>query len=339
MLCHHNDDVHRAEEAIIMMAEALDDVDDVFVYMGGNQQVPDEVRRARIHKSVNTVRARAFQGRYNLIYVEFHDRVEIIEMNAFYYCPLRSVKLLGVKIIKREAFKDCRELTDVDFGDKLETIEKEAFACSRWYCSNKLKKIKMPSVRTIGESAFTWSPQLSDVEFGEALRTLEERAFCNCPKLKRVALPLKDNMIGDEVFDACDKLTTVDLVGGIHQTVASLHMESWRIKMYKEINRINQSLPTTNEHYKTNIIQHWMRSVIRRLDHYKAEHQQMLKEATTLLELALWKANLDGSNGGKGEREGARTTRGSRKRAREESCVTSGAAVVIKNVLPFLQLS
>jgi hypothetical protein len=63
-----------------------------------------------------------------------------------------------------------------------------------------------------------------------------------------------------------------------------------------------------------------------------------LKEATTLLELALWKANLDDNNGDRLEREGARTTRGSRKRAREEICVTSGADVVIKNVLPFLQL-
>eukprot|EP00573_Skeletonema_grethae_P000936 CAMPEP_0201688944 /NCGR_PEP_ID=MMETSP0578-20130828/2607_1 /ASSEMBLY_ACC=CAM_ASM_000663 /TAXON_ID=267565 /ORGANISM="Skeletonema grethea, Strain CCMP 1804" /LENGTH=316 /DNA_ID=CAMNT_0048173429 /DNA_START=675 /DNA_END=1623 /DNA_ORIENTATION=- len=46
----------------------------------------------------------------------------------------------------------------------------------------------------------------------------------------------------------------------------------------------------------------------------------MLKEATTLLELALWKVNLDDKEGG--EREGVRTTRGRRKRARKEICVT-----------------
>mmetsp|Transcript_21687 Transcript_21687/g.34017 ORF Transcript_21687/g.34017 Transcript_21687/m.34017 type:complete len:82 (+) Transcript_21687:1-246(+) len=79
-----------------------------------------------------------------------------------------------------------------------------------------------------------------------------------------------------------------------------------------------------------------MESVIRRLNHYKTEHHQILKEATTLLELALWKANLDDNEGG--EREGVRTTRGSRKRARKEICVTSGASIVIKNVLPFLVL-
>ena len=314
--------------------------DDIFVYMGGDQQVPDGVRHARIHKSVKIVRARAFSNCGHLISVEFHRGIEIIiEEYAFYRCPLRSVKLLGVKIIKAYAFCEC-PLTDVEFGDKLETIEKEAFACSNSTYRNALKtKIKMPSVRTIRESAFAWCTEITDVEFGEGLRTLKEDAFKFCRKLKRIALPLKDDMIGDWVFYQCLKLETVDLVGEIHNTVASLHMESWRIKMNKEVNRINQTLPTTNDRLQTNVIQHWMRSVIRRLDGYKAEHKAILKEATTLLELALWKANLDDNKRGKGEREKVRTTRGSRKRAREDSSVTSGAAVVIKNVLPFLQLS
>ena len=318
------------------MAEAQEDDDDVFVYMGGNQQVPEEVRRARIHISVKIVRARAFFYRTSLIYVEFHDGVEIIEEGAFDGCrSLRGmIKLLGVKIIKAEAFYDCDALTDVEFGDKLETIEKEAFNRCK-----ALKKIKMPSVRTIGFRAFAWSKEITDVEFGEGLRAVRREAFRGCSKLKRIALPLRDMIEEDDVFYQCLKLETVVLVGGVQNTVASLHMESWRSKMNKEINRINQSLPTTNDRLQTNVIQHWMRSVISRLDRYKAEHKAILKEATTLLELALWKANLVDNGGGKGERGGARTTRGSRKRAREESCVTSGASIVIKNVLPFLQFS
>eukprot|EP00985_Skeletonema_marinoi_P014725 scaffold7512_cov133-Skeletonema_marinoi.AAC.7 len=64
----------------------------------------------------------------------------------------------------------------------------------------------------------------------------------------------------------------------------------------------------------------------------------MLKEATTLLELALWKADLNEKEEGLVEREGVRTTRGRRKRARKEICITSGASIVNKNVLPFLEL-
>eukprot|EP00984_Skeletonema_dohrnii_P009601 scaffold3676_cov103-Skeletonema_dohrnii-CCMP3373.AAC.2 len=104
--------------------------------------------------------------------------------------------------------------------------------------------------------------------------------------------------------------------------------------MKGEINRINQALPNSNARGKTPEIREWVRSVICRIDHYKTEHRSLLKEAATLLELALWKANL----GGILEQTEVRTTRRQLKRARKEKCVTSGASIVIKNVLPFLKL-
>ena len=313
------------------MAEARDDDDDdIFVYMGGNQQVPRHIRRARIHKSVKIIRARAFRDRQYLIYVEFHDGVEIIEEEAFWGClSLRVIKLLGVRIIKEKAFFHCGNLTDVEFGD-VEIIEKQVFL----YCP--LKNIRIPSVRTIGKSAFYGCSKLSEVEFGEGLKTLKGQAVSNCYKLERIALPLKDDMIEEHVFNECPKLTTVDLVGGIHQTVASLHMESWRSEMTGEINRINQVLPTTIISYlKTDEIRQWMESVIHHLDHYKDEHRKLLKEATTLLELALWKASLAYSkeDDGRGVR-----TEGEVESSRDDIRYTSGADIVIKNVLPFLAL-
>ena len=70
-----------------------------------------------------------------------------------------------------------------------------------------------------------------------------------------------------------------------------------------------------------------MRSVVLQLEHFKDEHNNnILKEATTLLELALWKANLNDNEVGVREREGVRTTRRQQKRARKEICVTSGAS-------------
>ena len=109
--------------------------------------------------------------------------------------------------------------------------------------------------------------------------------------------------------------------------------------MKGEINLINQVLPTTTFwSRKTLAVQQWMESVSHRVNHYKADHRNFLKEATTLLELALWKANLDDNEGGVVQREGVRTTRRQLKKARKEICVTSGASIVIKNVLPFLTL-
>ena len=323
----------------------VDALGDVFVYTGGDHQVHDGVRLARIHEDVNIVRARAFCSRqrlFHLIYVEFHDGIEIIEEEAFDCCfslcssvnmlGIRGpIKLLGVKVIKAGAFNNCYVLTDVEFGDKLETIEQNAFS------SAGLKNVKMLSVRTVGRAAFSKCPWLTDVEFGSPLQTLQKDTFIGCDKLERIALPLRGGMIEDGVFDQCPKLTTVDLVGGIHQTVASLHMESWRNEMTEEINRINKVLPTITAG-KTEAIQQWMDSVINLLDHYKAEHNNLLKEATTLLELALWKANIGDNGGERLSREGVRTTRGGQKRARKGICVKSGADVVIKNVLPFLKL-
>jgi len=314
------------------MAEAQED-DEIFVYMGGDQEVPDDVRHARIHKSVKSIPRYAFQYRENLISVEFHDEIEIIGESAFDGCESLwgCAELLGIKIVRKKAFRLCRSLTDVEFGDKLAKVEGGAF-----YSCSSLRKIMMPSVRTIGKRAFTGCIELSDVECGERLQLLKMYAFRTCPNLRRIALPLKDNMIGYGAFKYCPKLRRVNLVGGVNNTVASLHMESWRNEVMDEINRINQALPNTGFWEKNEEIQEWMRSVIRRLNLYKTEHHQILKEATTLLELALWKANLDDNEGG--EREGKRTTRGSRKRARKEIFVTSGASIVIKNVLPFLLL-
>ena len=183
--------------------------------------------------------------------------------------------------------------------------------------------------------AFEDCVQLTDLELPENLETIKLCAFRNCVCLRRITLPLKDDMIARSVFQDCQNLTELDLVGGVHETVASLHMEGWRNEMMDEISRINGVLPTMTgirAGGKTEEVKQWMRSVIRRLDHYKAEHCKLLKEATTLLELALWKAKI-GKEGDALEREGIRT-----KRARKEICITSGASVVIKNVLPFLQL-
>ena len=87
------------------MAEARHDDDEIFVYMGGDQQVPWDVRRVRIHPSVKIIPRRAFQYRSRLIYVDFHDEIKITEKSAFCGCScLKCVKLLGVKVIKELTF-------------------------------------------------------------------------------------------------------------------------------------------------------------------------------------------------------------------------------------------
>ena len=165
----------------MMLADEGDNEDDIFVYMGGDQQVPERVRRARIPKSLKIVPRRAFYRRMQLEYVEFHDDIQMIEEEAFHFCVSLSgcIKLLGVKVIKESAFYYCQRLTDVEFGDKLETIEENAFnGCTA------LKKIRMPSVRRIKYWAFFHCNELSDVEFGQGLRTIHGWRRIRC--LRRI---------------------------------------------------------------------------------------------------------------------------------------------------------
>eukprot|EP00986_Skeletonema_menzelii_P004452 scaffold1518_cov113-Skeletonema_menzelii.AAC.4 len=319
------------------------DGNNIFVYMGGDQEVPDGVTHAVIDPSVKIVPRWAFWNRRQLVSVIFHDDVEIIEEDAFSGCEsLRGIKLLGVREIGAGAFNDCTALSDVEFGDELETVGEAAF----YYC-HSLRSIKMPSVRTVHGFAFGYCYQLIDAEFGIDLETIGFNSFRNCHRLQRIAIPLKDNLFPldtDEQrykqFDGCNNLTTVDLVGveGIHKTISSLLLESWRNELNEEIDRINQELPNTHNSEKANTVRRWITSVIDRMEHYKAEHNRLLKEHMTQLELAVWKTKLD-------EKEDKSTMKVQSKRAkidegsaREEKRITSGADIIIKNVLPFLKL-
>ena len=115
--------------------------------------------------------------------------------------------------------------------------------------------------------------------------------------------------------------------------------------MNQEIDRINQVLTRTPVYYKTAVIQEWIESFINRMEHYKAEHNRLLKEDMTQLELALWKAKLDENVDESEEDRSNPMVQTKTQKAkidnesmRKERRITSGASIIIKNVLPFLQL-
>ena len=150
---------------------------------------------------------------------------------------------------------------------------------------------------------------------------------------------LKGNLLdddrGDQMFYDCVNLSQVDLVGEIHKTISSLLLESWRNEMNNEIERINRILPITDSD-KTDAIKQWMVRVLERIEHYKSEHYALLKEFTTLLELALWKVKLDEKFEEASNDNEVKAI--DLKASRQEQRITSGANIVIKNVLPFLKL-
>ncbi len=329
-------------------AEDGDDVD-VLVYMGGlvPQHLRETITHVRVHKSIKIIRSNTFRNCRHLISVEMHDGVEIIEEMAFCRCrSVRGIKLTGVRIIEKNAFYECISLADVEFGDKLETIGEFAFADSA------LRNIKLPKVRVIGKGAFAESQQLLEAELSKDLERIGDWAFHDCLRLRRIDVPLNGTLLGDDVFNNCHELSQVNLVGGIHKTVYSLLLESWRNEMKDEINRIHRYLPNTNRNEKTAAIRQWMGRVMRRLEHYKSEHYALLKKNMTQLELALWKANLQQQEEEEKEPEEQPAKKARLEEplsaeivdanlqnvetARQHARVTCGANLIIPHVLSFL---
>eukprot|EP00984_Skeletonema_dohrnii_P033207 scaffold28969_cov82-Skeletonema_dohrnii-CCMP3373.AAC.1 len=313
---------------------------DIFVYRGG--RAPRNVTHVRIDKSVEVIDDGAFECCAHLMQVETHDGIRKVGMMAFRGCiRLTSIDLRSVDEIGDRAFDGCENLVDVKFGDKLETIGEWAF-----YECTSLQRLRLSSNITIKYAAFHSCIALTSIEFSERLETIELCAFCGCDRLQRIQIPLKRDLFTFNrllrrysQFDDCDLLATVHLVGGAHnKTISSLHMESWQTEMIAEINRINQDLPNTPAVEKTVAIKQWVVSVIEKIDHYKAAHHRYVKEAISLLELALWKAKLDEKDENGAAEGRTKKVKLDAESVRKVKRVTCGADTVIRNVLPFLKL-
>jgi len=204
-----------------------------------------------------------------------------------------------------------------------------------------LRSINLPSVKIVEQTAFLGCKNLVDLTFGDKLESIGWGAFYDCPDLTRITIPLKDGMIAyDHVFTGCLKLSSVDLVGDLHQTIAALHLQKWRDEMSEEIKRINHILPNTDAGMasidddesgeKAREIYMWITSVLRNMERCKAEHHTLLKDASITLELALWKSRLSGDDNDV-------PSKGDEKK-RAEYRVACGAGVVIPKVLSFLTI-
>ncbi len=250
--------------------------------------IPDGATHIFVHDSVEVVRAWEFHQHHNIVEVICHGNVEKIEDWAFCCCrSLRRVIMPGVTILEERAFGLCEALTDVECG-KLEIVGEEAF----FECKS-LRSINLPSARIVEVLAFGRCEALTDVKFGSMLDRIEEDAFYDCTSLAQITIPFKAGMIThDNTFMGCENLNHANLVTGelLRETIAALQLKKWRNDIYKEIDSINQTLPTAdagggwNDEGEDNVgekavaIRDWIRSVLGKIIEYKAEHRRLLEE-------------------------------------------------------------
>ena len=218
---------------------------------------------------------------------------------AFDDCPaLRRVIMRGVTVIKEAAFLDCDALTDVEC-DKLEIIGWCAFSRCK-----SLTSINMPSARRVESNAFNECRALAEAKFGTMVERIGGMPFRFCTSLERITVPLKDGLITRDgcrdIFLGCGKLNHVDLVEGeLHETIAALYLEDWKRDMSAEINSIGLILSNAQsagggweqeqrlERERANAVRRWIRSILRKIIHYQAEHQRLLYQAASTLRFAL----------------------------------------------------
>eukprot|EP00984_Skeletonema_dohrnii_P013221 scaffold5460_cov153-Skeletonema_dohrnii-CCMP3373.AAC.8 len=266
-----------------------------FNYTGEDDPVPHDATHITVDQSVRVIPEEALSDNPNIEEVVCDVNVKRVERGAFSWCPsLRRVIMPGVEVVKKYAFNECKALTYVECG-KLERIEERAFS----WCTS-LRSINLPSAKIVEGFAFAGTA-LTDVILGSKLERIERAAFDDCTALERITIPLKDGMITHgSIFYECDNLKHVDLVQGeLHETIAALQLEEWRNGMKEEIDSINQILPTAyaggwdddvgdyEDGEKAQAIRTWIGSVLGKIIHYQAEHQRLLDEAATSLQLAL----------------------------------------------------
>lgn len=320
-----------------------------YIYIGG--RAPRDVSHVRIDKSTFSVDDFAFHDCDRLEYVETHKALTKIGKSSFEGCvSLRTIDLSRVKIIEQSAFKKCRAITEAQMTE-VERIGKAAFQ----HCTT-LRKVAAPSAESIGEDAFCWCDCLVSAEFGVRLHTIGQLAFYGCLDLSYIAIPLplwRRDMVQEQAFTWCPKLSSVHLVGKLYTSVQYIAMAIWREQMWETINQINLDLPTLLSPLsdaKTAAIIRWMEEVQDKIIHFKILHSMWLVRATSILELALWKVKLeeieDEAQEPKIKRakatEGgsmALSSNNSTREYRQEQRIKCGAGIIIKNVVSFLKLS
>ena len=211
-------------------------------------------------------------------------------------------------------FTGCVSLREVKLPGGIQGIGRHAFG----YCRS-LERINFPSTLTaIGDRAFYSCTSLAELELVGGIQDIGVEAFLCCSSLERIAIPSKAFVI-DKIagyYSDCRLLADETfLPTNLGQVmIASTCFESMSLTGLVEVeNAINNAINDDRDQSKKEVLVR-----IRALFPYYE-----LEEATTILELALWKAKVDESDD-----LNART--------REHYRVTCGAGITIRIFLLFL---
>ena len=222
--------------------------DEIFVYMGGDQVIPDDVKVICVDASIKNIADRTFSGLQYLEEVRLLDGIERIGYAAFHACKrLRRINFPpSLKSIGMLAFAYCSELSELGGPLEVKVIGEEAFRACTSIGNDGIKFGE--GLDVIGSKAFFGCLGLKKVEFPTGKNGknvgIGYGAFHSCTSLKSVVTPLNLPLMSTnhQIFTGCQNLETIKLVGQVHNTISYMQLQSWRDEINSEIGRINSIL-------------------------------------------------------------------------------------------------
>jgi hypothetical protein len=287
---------------------------DVFVYTGAGCSVPKDVVRVKFDPSALKVAAEAFFNCKNLREVVINDGLQKIGMYAFCNCTsLQGITLpSSITEIGNYAFNSCVNLREVVLNDGLQKIGWNAFE----NC-DLLHSIALPSsITEICDEAFFDCHNLREVVLNDGLQKIGNEAFWYCESLQSISVPFTVAEIGNYAFLGCRSLQEIILHEGLGKigdrafedcrSVEVFRFPSSRLSaiagkwadLNNKLNEIRSVVqweggelfvPTAAMEDGNN----WdsIKTILCRIKGLVSYYE--MKEATTIIELALWKSKLD----------------------------------------------
>jgi len=192
----------------------------------------------------------------------------------------------SVTEVHDEAFKDCTKLKEVVFSDGITKIGNRSFkGCT------KLKRVVFNNgLKQIGHDAFANCSSLDSVTFPSTITKIGDRAFKECSSFKELTRTRsgsdQSQTVGWDVYHGCPlEKYKVRLDKIVHLG----HMK----KLEKMIDETGTTIEIKDGYITVPITDHLILPPRKTLDKIGNLMQYYeVKEATTLIELALWNAKL-----------------------------------------------
>ena len=248
--------------------------------------------------------------------VVFNEGLLRIGRAAFDNCyRLECINLPSTLVeIDDSSFHCCHSLKGVVLNEGLRKIGDSSF----WRC-NSLEHIIFPSsMIEIEDSAFCTCNRLETVILNEGLKKIEQYVFACCKSLERITIPSTVTEISQYTFGGCKNLREIGLHEGIERIPQSAFdglslqrlkfpnlstrletiIQLGQTEVEDKIDNISDLVERSGSEMFVSDVRfvhglHWIttRGILGRIDRLLTYYE--LKEATTLLELALWKSNIN----------------------------------------------